>query len=305
MGIGGLPRPCASSKRRVTMTRLLARVPAILTTLALAVAAGPAFADQPRAGALGYQAPATPVMEGIEKFSNMALWPMCFGIVILVLALLLWCAFRYNHRANPTPSTFSHNTMLEVVWTGIPVLILVMIFVPSLKLLAFEAHVPNPDLTIKATGYQWYWGYDLCTKQNSVACKNPVFEFTANILDKDKAAAEGEPYMLATTQPLYVPVGKVVKMIVTGADVIHSWAVPSFGVKMDAIPGRYNVTWFKVNKPGVYYGECSELCGANHAFMPIEVHAVPEAQYQAWVQKMKQQFSEADPGKPVTVADNR
>jgi cytochrome c oxidase subunit 2 len=192
-----------------------------------------------------------------------------------VLGLLLWCVVRYNKRRNPVPATWSHNTKIEIAWTLIPVLILVVIAVFSFRLL-FEYHdMPKPYMTIKATGYQWYWGYEYPDQK--------ISEFVSNILPEDKAKAKGVPYKLAATEPLVVPVNQVVQVNVTGADVIHAFAVPSFGVIMDAIPGRVNETWFKVDRIGTYYGQCRELCGVDHAFMPIEVHVVSQADFDAWV----------------------
>jgi cytochrome c oxidase subunit II len=193
--------------------------------------------------------------------------------------LLLWCVFRFNKRRNPIPAKWSHNTPIEIIWTLVPVLILVVIAVFSFKLL-FEYHdMPKPDLTVKATGYQWYWGYEY---------QDPKMpEYISNILPEDKAVAAGVPFRLATTAPLVVPVNKTVQILTTGADVIHAWAVPAFGVIMDAVPGRLNSTWFKVDRIGTYYGSCRELCGSDHAFMPIEVKVVSQADFDAWVAAKK------------------
>jgi len=208
-------------------------------------------------------------------FHNHLLLPITVAISLLVLGLLLWCVVRYNKRANPVPAKWSHNTPIEVVWTLVPVLILVFIAVFSFRLL-FEYHdMPKPYMTIKATGYQWYWGYEYPDQK--------IPEFVSNILPEDKAKAKGVPYKLAATEPLVVPVNQVVQVNVTGADVIHAFAVPAFGIITDAVPGRVNQTWFKVEKEGTYYGQCRELCGVDHAFMPIEVHVVSQADFDAWV----------------------
>ena len=279
------------------MTRLKARVSEFLAALAAMLLAQPALADIPRDKTLGFQAPVTPVMERIEWFHNYILVPVCVVIVLLVLLLLVWCMIRYNRKANPNAASFHHNTILEIVWTGVPVLILVLIAIPSFNLLAYEEITPESDLTIKAMGSQWYWDYEYLT--------NGDFTFTSRMLPKDQAQAQNRPYKLAVTEPVYVPVNATVRVIVTGMDVIHSWAVPAFGVKMDAVPGRINDTWFKATKEGVYYGQCSELCGADHAFMPIEVHVVSKPEFDAWVAKMKQKYSALDTAPATEVADNR
>ena len=196
-------------------------------------------------------------------------------VTLFVLALLVWVMVRYNKKANPTPAKWSHNTTIEVIWTVVPVLILMFIAIFSFRLLYAYHDMPKPYMTVKATGYQWYWGYEYPD--------NGISEFISNMLPEDKAKAQNVPYLLATTEPLVVPVGKPVRIQVTGADVIHAFAVPAFGIISDAIPGRLNETWIKVEKPGVYYGNCRELCGVDHAYMPIEVRAVPQAEFDAWV----------------------
>jgi cytochrome c oxidase subunit 2 len=238
-----------------------------------------AFADdligQPTPKAIDFQPGVTPLRHDAIFFHNVILLPIITGIVLLVLGLLLWCMLRFNKRANPTPARWSHNTTIEVIWTLAPVLILVFIAIFSFKLLFAYHDMPKPDLTIKATGYQWYWGFEYPDQK--------LPEYISNILPEDKAKARGVPYRLAATEPLVVPVNKTVRVLVTGADVIHAFAVPSFGVIMDAIPGRVNETWFKVDRIGTYYGQCRELCGIDHAFMPIEVHVVSQADFDAWV----------------------
>jgi cytochrome c oxidase subunit 2 len=201
--------------------------------------------------------------------------PIITIISIFVLALLIWVVFRYRAAANPEPSRTSHNTFIEVIWTLVPVLILVAIAVPSIQLLAKQYAPPKADLTVKVIGNQWYWTYQYPD--------NGDFELVSNMLPDDEAKKRGEPRLLAVDERLVVPAGKVVKLIVTSADVIHSFAVPAFWTKMDAVPGRLNETWFKVDRPGVYYGQCSELCGARHGYMPIAVEVVPPAQFAAWV----------------------
>jgi cytochrome c oxidase subunit 2 len=230
---------------------------------------------QPTPGAIDLQPGVTPLRRDAIFFHNAILLPIITAIVLLVLGLLIWCVVRYNRKANPVPAKWSHNTVVEVIWTLAPVLILVFISIFSFKLLFAYHDMPKPDLTIKATGYQWYWGYEYPDQK--------IPEFISNILPEDQAKAKGVPYRLAATQPIVVPLNATVRVLVTGADVIHAFAVPSFGVIMDAIPGRVNETWFKVNRLGTYYGQCRELCGIDHAFMPIEVHVVTQPEFDAWV----------------------
>ena len=258
----------------------------LLPLLALSPSAAWAMPEDWR---LGFQPAASPVMERIEDFHNLLLY-IIVAICLFVLALLLWILVRYNQRANPTPSQVHHNTVLEVVWTVVPVIILVLIAIPSFRLLYYEADIPPADVFIKAIGHQWYWSYEFP--------KNGDFQFTSNGLSKpgDNSAADAahEPHLLGVDNPIEVPVNKVVELEVTGADVIHSWALPQMGVKMDAIPGRLNHTWFKATQTGTFYGECSELCGINHAFMPIEVKVVSEGDYNAWLAAMKKKYAALD-----------
>jgi cytochrome c oxidase subunit 2 len=261
-------------------------------TLALAATAGlfsvltalPAAA-LPADYETGLQAAASPVMEQIEDFHRLLLW-IIIAVCIFVAALLMWVVVRYRAGANPVPSKVHHNTILEVVWTIIPVVILVIIAVPSFRLLYFEADIPKPDLTIKAIGKQWYWSYEYPGANG--------FTFDSLVLSDAEDAKAGKPRLLGVDNPIYVPVNKVVEIETTGADVIHSWAVPQFGVKMDAVPGRVNKTWFKATQTGVFYGQCSELCGAKHAYMPIEVHVVTDAEYAAWLAQAHEKFASLD-----------
>jgi cytochrome c oxidase subunit 2 len=233
----------------------------------------------------GFQPAASPVMENIEDFHRFLLY-ITVAICVLVFALLAWIAIRYNQRRNPVPGNISHNTLLEVVWTIVPVVILVVIAIPSFKLLYYEADIPPPDLTIKAIGKQWFWTYQYPASGN--------LQFDSLGLSDADASKKGEPRLLGVDNAVVVPVNKVVRVVTTGADVIHSWAVPAFGVKMDAIPGRLNETWFKAEREGTYYGECSELCGARHAFMPIEVKVVSQDAFNGWVQATKKKFATID-----------
>jgi cytochrome c oxidase subunit 2 len=259
-----------------SITRLAAGAGAALTAAAVStlVWAGDNI-GQPTDGAIDFQPGVTKLRLDAMAFHTWILLPVLFGISILVLGLLLWCIFRFNAKANPTPARFTHNTTVEVLWTVGPVLILLFIAIFSFRLL-FEYHdMPKPGLTVKATGYQWYWGYAYPDQK--------IDEFTSNILPQDKADAAHLPFMLATTAPMVVPAGKVVHVLVEGADVIHSFSVPAFGIKIDAVPGRTNDTWFKTDRVGTYYGQCSQLCGTDHSFMPIEVKVVSQADFDAWV----------------------
>jgi cytochrome c oxidase subunit 2 len=240
------------------------------------------LAFQPLPWQMDFQPAATPVMQDIEDFHRFVLY-IITAITVFVLVLLLWVIMRYNHRANPIPSKISHNTLLEVAWTVIPVVILVLIAIPSFKLLYYEADIPHPDLTIRAIGKQWYWSYQYPG--------NGDFQFDSLGLTDVAADKAGEPRLLGVDNVVVVPINKVVKVQTDGADVIHSWAVPAFGVKMDAIPGRLNETWFKAIRLGTYYGQCSELCGARHAYMPIEVKVVSQDDFNAWLATAKKKFA--------------
>ena len=250
-------------------------------------------AAAPQNWQIGMQQAASPVMARIEDFHSLLL-DIIVAVCLFVAALLIWVMLRYNRRANPVPSKNHHNTMLEVAWTLLPVGILVVIAIPSFRLLYFEAGIPKPDVTIKAIGKQWFWTYEYPMDGD--------FQFDSYMLSDAAAAKAGEPRLLGVDHPIYVPVNKVVEIDTTGADVIHSWAVPAFGVKMDAIPGRINRTWFKATKIGTYYGQCSELCGANHAFMPIEVKVVGQAEYEAWLAAAKKKFAATDDSGAIRVA---
>ncbi|WP_458758273.1 cytochrome c oxidase subunit II [Afipia sp. TerB] len=222
------------------------------------------------------QGAASPVMENIIWFHNFLLW-IITGITLFVLVLLVIVAVKFNARSNPVPSRTTHNTLIEVIWTVVPVLILVGIAVPSFRLLFEQLDIPKADLTIKATGKQWYWSY--------AYPDNGKFEFDS-LMAQNKA-----PRLLAVDNEVVVPVNKVIRVQVTGADVIHSFAVPSFGIKIDAVPGRLNETWFKATKTGMFYGQCSELCGKDHAFMPIAIRVVSDQEFATWVEEAKKKFA--------------
>ncbi|MEA3062012.1 MAG: cytochrome c oxidase subunit [Sphingomonadales bacterium] len=226
-------------------------------------------------GGIHLQQQFTPIGREALNFHNYVLVPLIIIISLVVLLLLLIVIVRFRRGANPVPSRNSHNTVLEIVWTLVPVLILVAIAVPSIKLLAHQYSPPKADLTVKVTGNQWYWTYSYPD--------NGGFEIVSNMLSAADDKKRGEPRLLGVDERMVVPAGAVVKLIVTSSDVIHSFGVPSFWVKMDAVPGRLNETWFKVDRPGVYYGVCYELCGARHPYMPIAVDVVSPAQFRAWI----------------------
>jgi cytochrome c oxidase subunit 2 len=222
-----------------------------------------------------FQGQVTEIGQQALWFHDIILMPVITIISLFVLGLLVWVILRYRRSANPEPSRTSHNTLIEIVWTVVPVLILVVIAIPSISLLRAQYAPPKADLTVKAIGNQWYWTYQYPD--------NGDFELVSNMLSDAENKKRGEPRLLGVDERMVVPAGAVVKMIVTSNDVIHSWGIPSFWVKMDAVPGRLNETWFKVDRPGLYYGQCYELCGDRHAFMPIAVEVVPPAQFAAWV----------------------
>jgi len=250
---------------------------------ALLACSGLPAAAEPTNYETGFQPAASAVMEQIETFHT-ELFYIIVAVCLFVLALLVWIVVKYRAGANAVPSKVHHNTLLEVAWTLIPVIILVVIAIPSFKLLYLEATIPKPDVTIKAIGKQWFWTYEY---PGSAA----GFTYDSLGLSDADAAKAGKPRLLGTDNPVYVPVGKVIEVETAGADVIHSWAMPQMGVKMDAVPGRLNHTWFKADKEGIYYGQCSELCGARHAYMPIELHVVSEAAYKVWLADSKKKFA--------------
>ena len=250
------------------------------------VSGGTSFAAQPQPWEVTLQPAASPVMENIVWFHNF-LFVLITLITLFVLALLVVVVMKFNAKTNPVPSKTTHNTLIEVAWTLIPVLILVGIAVPSFRLLFQQLDIPKADLTVKATGKQWYWSYSYPD--------NGKFEFDS-LLAQDK-----QPRLLGVDNEMVVPVNKVIRVQTTGADVIHSFAVPAFGIKIDSIPGRLNETWFKATKEGMFYGQCSELCGKDHAFMPIAVRVVNEGEYNAWLEQAKKKFA-VDGSRPANVA---
>lgn len=238
---------------------------------------------------LGFQEAASPIMERVAAFHDGFLLPVITVITIFVLGLLIYIMLRFNARANPTPSRTTHNTTLEIIWTVVPVLILLAIAVPSFRLLYFQRTIPAADLTLKVTGNQWYWSYEYPDYDD--------ISFDAVMLEDDELQP-GQPRLLAVDNPVVVPVGKTVRLLVTASDVIHSWAMPALGVKIDTVPGRLNEAWFKAEKVGVYYGQCSELCGIRHAFMPIALRVVSEADFAKWLVKAKEEFAQGPVSAP-------
>ena len=257
------------------------------------IAAAAPATGQPVPWQMGFQPAATPVMEEINDFHNMMLVIITL-ITLFVLGLLVYVMVKFNAKAHPVPTKTTHNTLVEVLWTVVPVMILVVIAIPSFKLLYHAVVVPEADITVKAIGQTWQWEYEY---------PDEGFSFGSYPL-ADEDLGPGQPRLLATDAPLVVPAGKVVKVLVTSDDVLHAFAVPAFGVKVDAVPGRLNETWFQVNEPGTYYGQCSELCGDGHSFMPIEVKVLTPEDYEQWLTMAREEYARIDEGvETVAVAD--
>ena len=242
------------------------------------------FADQPKDWQLGFQNPASDGMRDIVNFHNNLLLPIIIAISVFVLFLMLYACVRFRASANPNPSKRTHNVTVEILWTLIPCLILIVMAVPSFKILYKQDTIPKADLTIKAVGYQWYWGYEYPDE-------NIIFD---SYMIEEKDLRADQPRLLTVDHEVVVPVNKVVKVLITANDVLHAWALPAFGVKRDAVPGRINETWFKAEKEGTYYGQCSELCGIKHAFMPITVKVVSEDDYQEWLSEARVKFAKEE-----------
>ncbi|TAN70940.1 MAG: cytochrome c oxidase subunit II [Magnetospirillum sp.] len=247
-----------------------------------------AIAAEPQPWAIGFQPGASPTMERIESLATF-INGVIVSITVLVSALLGYACWRFSAKRNPKPANWSHNTPLEVAWTTIPAIILLLIAVPSFRLLYFMDRVHDADLTVKIVGHQWYWSYEYPDQD---------FKFDSMIVTED-ALKPGQPRLLTADNELVVPAGVPIRLQMTADDVIHSWAVPAFGVKTDAVPGRLNESWVQVNEPGVYYGQCSQLCGINHGFMPIHVRALPKEEFAAWAAAAKHKFAHLD-GTPPT-----
>jgi cytochrome c oxidase subunit II len=269
-------------------TQVLGRLAAAATMVyAFLVVLGmsPALAQAPRPWAVGMQAGFSPVKRDINSLNHMVLIIIAL-ITLAVASLLVWVMWRYNAKRNPVPSALSHNTVLEVAWTIIPILILVVMAIPSFRLVYYEDRTDNPDLTVKVTGHQWYWEYTYPELKN--------LNFSSYIIPDDKLKP-GQPRLLAVDNELVLPVGQNVRLLETSGDVIHSFFVPSLGVQRYAIPGRTIETWVRIDKPGVYYGECNQICGTNHSRMPIVVRGVSPQEFQAWTAQAQKQFADAAP----------
>jgi len=277
---------------KLSTPKAMARAVLVLAfaVFGIAAIAAVAGAAEPKPWQLGFQPPATPVMERLEAFHN-GLWPpgllvITFLIATFVLVLLGVAMWRFNHQRHPVPTRTSHNTVIEMLWTVVPVLILVLIAIPSFKLMYFMDRVPNPEMTIKVTGHQWYWSYEY-PDQGGLA-------FDSNIIPEDQLKS-GQKRLLDVDNPLVVPADTIIRVLVTGTDVIHSWFVPSFGVQEYAVIGRLNEAWMHVNHTGSYYGECNQICGVNHAFMPIKIVAMSKDAFQRWVGEAQKKFAHNQP----------
>tara|TARA_B100001057_G_scaffold122152_1_gene121016 strand:+ start:675 stop:1487 length:813 start_codon:yes stop_codon:yes gene_type:complete len=244
----------------------------------------PSLANQPTEWQLGFQKAASESMREIVAFHDKLLLPIIVAISVFVLFLMLYACVRFRASRNPNPSKRTHNVAVEVLWTLIPCFILIVIAVPSFKILYKQDTIPKADLTIKAIGYQWYWGYEYPDE-------NIIFD---SYMVEEKDLRADQPRLLAVDNEVVVPVNKVIKVLITANDVLHAWALPSFGVKRDAVPGRINETWFKAEQEGTYYGQCSELCGIKHAFMPITVRVVSEEEYQEWLTDARVKFAKEE-----------
>ena len=252
-----------------------------ISTFLITIFATSSIANQPKEWQLGFQDAASQGMKDIVNFHNNLLLPVIIAISVFVLFLMIYACVRFRASRNPVPSKTTHNIMVEVLWTLIPCLILIVMAVPSFKILYKQDTIPKADVTVKAIGYQWYWGYEYPDE-------NIIFE---SYMIKEEDLKENQPRLLTVDNEVVVPVNKVVKVLITANDVLHAWALPSFGVKRDAVPGRINETWFKAEKVGTYYGQCSELCGIQHAFMPITVRVVTDEEYVQWLAEAKMKFA--------------
>ena len=257
-----------------------------LLTILATIYSTSVLANQPKQWQLGFQDSASQSMTEIVSFHNNILLPIIIAISVFVLFLMIYTCIRFRASKNPNPSKTTHNVAVEVLWTLIPCLILIVMAVPSFKILYNQDTIPKADVTVKAVGYQWYWGYEYPDE-------NIIFE---SYMIKENELKENQPRLLTVDNEVVVPVNKVVKVLITANDVLHAWALPSFGVKRDAVPGRINETWFKAEKVGTYYGQCSELCGIQHAFMPITVRVVTDEEYAIWLAEAKMKFA----NEPIT-----
>jgi len=262
---------------------------AALTALAVLSGAGPVLADQPARWEIGLQPPASPSAEWMHGFHDLLLVPIISVITLFVLALLVYVCIKFSAKNHPVPSKTTHNTMIEVLWTVIPVIILVIIAIPSFKGLYFLDKTEQAEMTLKAIGHQWYWSYEYPDNGN--------FTFDANLVP-EADLKPGQPRLLETDNEVVLPVDTNIRLLMTATDVIHSWTIPSFGVKKDAVPGRINETWVRITRPGTFYGQCSEICGTGHGYMPIKVRAVSKDEFAQWLQEAQKKFARVD-GEPA------
>ncbi len=267
-----------------------------LTAIATAGPARAALLGAPEHGQIGFLPANTPIADDIQWLHNAILLPITVGISLMVLALLAYVVYRFNENANPVASRTVHNGPLEIAWTVLPVIVLVVIAVPSFRLLTDQLVLPEPDVTIKATASQWHWNYTYPKDAGG-------FSYDS-LIEEDKDLKPGDIRLLSVDNAAYVPVGKNVEVDVVSQDVIHSFSVPSFGVKIDAVPGRLNKAWFRAEQEGVFYGQCSNICGIDHAFMPIEFHVVSQKAYEAWLMQAKKTYAAADGPDLAAVAPN-
>jgi cytochrome c oxidase subunit II len=281
---------------RIETSRLRSAIPLLTAAVACVsgISAASAGTGAPTPWEMGMQGMVTEVGRDLSIFHTYLVW-LIAAICVFVLALIIIIAVRFNEAKNPVPSKTTHHTWLEVAWTIVPVLILIAIAIPSFRLLRLQLIIPPADVVVKTTGYAWYWGYEYAADQGG------GFKFDSNMVDA-KDLKPDQPRLLTVDNEMVVPVNKTIKVQVTAADVLHSFAMPSFGIKVDAVPGRLNETWFRAEKEGVYHGQCSELCGNGHPYMPITIRVVSEQQYAAWLTEAKQKFASQDGPAPYTLA---
>jgi cytochrome c oxidase subunit II len=270
---------------RVRSNAIRAGLAAALVSL-IAPTAGAAIFGGPEQGGIGFLPANSQIADNLIWLHNGILLPVTIGISLLVLGLIVYIVWRFHETANPVPSRRTHNGLLEITWTVLPALTLVVIAVPSFRLLAEQLIIPAPDMTVKVTASQWHWNYGYPKSEGG-------FSFDSLYVE-DKDLKPGQPRVITADHEMVVPVGKVVEVDVTSQDVIHSFSVPSFGIKIDAIPGRLNKTWFKADHEGIFYGQCSNICGIDHAFMPINVRVLSQPDYEAWLAQAKKQFAVSD-----------
>jgi len=261
-----------------------------------------AYAEEPQPWQLGMQPSASAVRDQIDFLHDDILLPIITIASLFVLGLLVYVVFRFNAKRNPVPSKVAHNTVLEIVWTVVPILVLGVISIFSLKLEYFMDKAQHPEMTLKVTGHQWYWSYQYQLTENGKETNAVAFD--ANMIPEADAVKQGKKRLLDTDNPVVLPVGTTIRILVSGTDVIHSWFVPAFGVQEYAMPGRTNESWVKIDRAGTYYGECNQICGVNHPFMPIEIQAVSKDDFAKWLEDAKKKFAARDDGAAVSIAAN-